>query len=154
MNIFRAIPVKHLLTMRSGLDCGKLTDPQANCGRKMYQTENLVKYVFGLPLIHEPGAHFNYNDAAPMIVMSVIDQATNDNFLGYLYTHFLKPLEIDLSPNDVGQARFRPRDMAKMGALVLYRGKWKGQVIVSEQWIKESTQNYMEGVTCGDWRQF
>jgi CubicO group peptidase (beta-lactamase class C family) len=36
--------------------------------------------------------------------------------------------------------RLRPRDMAKLGELVLENGVWNGQRIVSEEWIKESTK--------------
>ena len=33
----------------------------------------------------------------------------------------------------------RPRDMAKIGQLVLDRGRWKGEQIISEGWIDAAT---------------
>ena len=33
----------------------------------------------------------------------------------------------------------RPRDMAKLGQLVLQQGQWKGKQIVSKAWIEEAT---------------
>jgi len=33
----------------------------------------------------------------------------------------------------------KPRDMAKIGILVLNQGMWKGQQLVSEEWIGQST---------------
>ena len=35
--------------------------------------------------------------------------------------------------------RLRPRDMAKLGQLVISHGIWKGKPIVSAEWLKEST---------------
>ena len=36
--------------------------------------------------------------------------------------------------------RLRPRDMAKIGELLLRKGMWNGRRVVSEAWIEESTQ--------------
>ena len=35
-----------------------------------------------------------------------------------------------------------PRDMAKIGLLVLQNGNWNGEQIISEDWIRLSTQEY------------
>jgi len=35
--------------------------------------------------------------------------------------------------------RLRPRDMAKLGQLVISHGIWKGKPIVSTEWLKEAT---------------
>jgi CubicO group peptidase (beta-lactamase class C family) len=42
--------------------------------------------------------------------------------------------------------RLRPRDLAKIGQLVIDKGVWKGQRIVSEKWIEESTLTRQEGL--------
>jgi CubicO group peptidase (beta-lactamase class C family) len=39
-----------------------------------------------------------------------------------------------------GGLNLRSRDMAKIGALLLQGGRWQSQQIVSEAWVKESTQ--------------
>ena len=38
-----------------------------------------------------------------------------------------------------GSLMLRPRDMARLGALVAGRGSWKGNQVVSREWIEEST---------------
>lgn len=40
------------------------------------------------------------------------------------------------------------RELGKFGQLYLQRGKWKGEQILSEKWIEESTKKQVE---CGDY---
>ena len=42
-----------------------------------------------------------------------------------------------------GNLELRPRDMAKLGYLFLKGGTWKGERIVSEEWIEESTKSHI-----------
>jgi CubicO group peptidase (beta-lactamase class C family) len=44
-----------------------------------------------------------------------------------------------------GGLRRRPRDLAKLGQLVLDRGMWQGKQIISADWIAESTSPQING---------
>jgi len=56
-------------------------------------------------------------------------------------------------PNNVlftsGDLKLRPRDMAKLGNLYLQKGIWKGQQIISEWWVEESTISFISALP--DW---
>ena len=43
-----------------------------------------------------------------------------------------------------GGLRLRPRDMAKLGQLVLSQGEWKGKRIVSASWLRKSLQKKID----------
>jgi CubicO group peptidase (beta-lactamase class C family) len=42
-----------------------------------------------------------------------------------------------------GNAKMRPRDMAKFGFMVLNRGRWNETQIVSKEWIEKSTKEHI-----------
>ena len=43
------------------------------------------------------------------------------------------------SPHAAGGLRLRPRDLAKIGQLILQRGSWNGTQVVSSAWIDAAT---------------
>ena len=56
---FQPLTVRHLLTMRSGLDCDDWADTVGN-EERMYDSAHWVRFFQAIPAVREPGSAFSY----------------------------------------------------------------------------------------------
>ncbi len=139
----------NLLSMSSGFACDDFV-PETDCHKVMWKTSDWLDFVLSQPMNHEPGEHWAYcNDcleALGAVLAKKSGLSVPDFAQKYLYgpLEFQKNYWLTVTNNglsDIAGAIFlRPRDMAKLGELFLEKGKWKGQQVVSEKWLEESTQ--------------
>jgi len=137
------VELRHVLTMTAGLDW------PADWGGWFYVSRDYFEEVLKRPVVKEPGAEFEYVSPNATLLAGVIRHATGmhaDEFAERRLFRRLGIEEFDWDegrhrgyPRTDGTLRMLPRDMAKVGALVLRGGEWKGKRIVSEEWIEEST---------------
>jgi len=109
-----------------------------------------IKTLLGRDVIQEPGESFNYDNGGANLLNGVIKNVCGIHADRYAEKYLFQPLGIekynwdfekqDGFPEGSGSLRMRPRDMAKIGMLVLNDGEWQGKQIVSSNWIKESTE--------------
>jgi CubicO group peptidase (beta-lactamase class C family) len=139
----RDIRVSDLLTMRSGLEWAEY-GPSAV---QMTASPDWVRFVLERPLIHPPGAQFNYSTGDSQLLAAVIQNLTGMALLDYADLYLFGPLGITARrwPSDpqginVGGAELKltPRDMAKFGYLYLNGGTWAGDRIIPAAWVRES----------------
>jgi hypothetical protein len=137
---YRKITLRHVLSMTSGYE--PVYDP-AN------PEIDRIEFSLNRKLIDQPGAVFQYDGGNTEILGAVLKEKTGmfaDQFAEkYLFT----PLKIENCNWDIfrqdgfpclgGSLQLTPRSMAKIGLMVLNQGKFEGNQIVSENWIKEST---------------
>jgi len=140
------ILLKHLMTMTSGLDCGSILNPDSNC-REMFNYSDPIGFMLDLAVVHEPGTHFNYNDGAPNVIKKIIERTTVRT-LERLTNEVLYPY-LDI-PKRNNAMTLTPRDLAKLGALYLNDGVWKGVQLISSEWIQESTSNRVTASNTGN----
>ena len=147
----REVTIKSILTMTSGYDCDDFATGHV-CELNMKNSDDWLAYAVSLPMAHEPGSYWAYNSVAPQLIEEIISERSGMSFMDFSNTFLFEPLGIAdfhwfLTPKGrtyvSGAARMRPRDMAKIGYMILNKGKWKNTQIVSEQWISESTKEYI-----------
>jgi CubicO group peptidase (beta-lactamase class C family) len=146
----RALTVRDLLTMRTGLDWNE----DVYTGSPLEQLNNLqtdwIRFVIDWPMREQPGTRWQYNSGGVIALGGAIGVASNMNTAEYARTHLLRPIGIttdkwyrgypDLLPHTGGGLLLATRDLARIGYLVLRNGKWNTTQVVPEAWLRESTR--------------
>lgn len=142
-----SLKIIDLVTMRSGFDCGAEDGEKALSN--MRKTNDWVKFIFDLPMVSKPGEKFSYCSCNFYLLGEIIYRATKLTPHEFAKKYLFKPLQIENTKwltnykgmnHGWGDLFLYPVDMAKIGQMVLGKGKWQGQQIVSTQWIKKSLQ--------------
>ena len=147
----REITLKHLMTMTSGLACDENdNDSPGNENALQGQIEqpDWYRFMLDLPMKYKPGEHYAYCSGGVNLIGGVIRSITGEWLPEYFDETVAKPLDIrryymNLTPTDElyfgGGMRLRPRDYLKFGQVYLDHGLWRGRLIVTPEWVHEST---------------
>jgi CubicO group peptidase (beta-lactamase class C family) len=151
------ITLRHLLTMSTGLDWDETrtpyTDPN-NSAVRMIRAVDPYRYVLSEPVVTPPGAKYTYSSGATELLGAILHKATGQRLDALARTVLFEPLgivEVEWMHNADGNAaaswglRLRPRDMAKLGQLVLAHGLWNGRQIVPRDYMDEATAPQIQG---------
>jgi CubicO group peptidase (beta-lactamase class C family) len=139
----------HALTMSMGLQWVEATPSTGNDNNdeaRMHRAADQCRYVLGLPVTAPPGQEFFYNTGALALLSAILRKATGRPLDEFVRENLFEPLGITHTDwrrykgdTDAGGGlRMRPRDMTKIGQLVLAGGRWNGRQIVSKAWIDAS----------------
>ncbi len=148
------IQLLHALTMSMGLKWVEAT-PDRNYDNdevRMHMAWDPSCYVLGLPVTAPAGQEFFYNTGALQLLSAIARKATGRPLDEYARETLFEPLGITgfewsrvRGDTDAGGGlRLRPRDMAKIGQLILSGGRWNDRQIVSKAWIETSTASKIE----------
>lgn len=140
----RTITIEHALTMTTGLKFDNESD-----FIDFYQySGNAADYVIKQPLINTPGSTFNYSDGSPQLIVEAIEKSTQSSFEDYAVEKLLDPMGVtnfiwEKGNDGTNFGAFglflTPRDLGKFGQLMLDKGEWGGQQLVSNFWIEKAT---------------
>lgn len=148
----KAITLEHLLTMSSGLAWHEGGDGPDDEHRLMWKWSPAY-HVLSRPIQAPPGTRFNYNSGGTLLLADILGRATGMPWKDYARAALFEPLGItdwewvgDFHGRPMAYTglRLRPRDLAKLGRLVLDRGRWRGRQLVPEAWIAASLQPRLE----------
>ncbi len=145
----RRITVAHALTMTMGLDWSEdlpYSDPR-NSEIAMERAPDRYRYVLERPIVSAPGARWVYNGGATALLARLIAQGSGQPLFDYAEETLFAPLGItdaewvkgrDGEAAAASGLRLRPRDLAKLGRLVLDGGRWGDRQLVPVAWLEES----------------
>jgi len=151
------ITLRNLLTMSSGIkwDEARAWNDPKNDEPYLGSEPDPLRYVLAKPIAAPPDLIWNYNGGGTDLLGAVIARVSGKAFEVFANETLFQPLGITdwewqhYQNNKVSAAaglRLRPRDAAKIGQLVLARGVWNGQQIVSGEWIAQATTPRFQAV--------
>ncbi|HEX4950595.1 MAG TPA: serine hydrolase [Blastocatellia bacterium] len=145
------ITIEHLLTMSSGLNCiSKGGEP--TLWEMLNQTDN-VQYMLDLPMVAEPGSNFVYCSGGMHLLSAIISNAMGMRAEAVAQKFLFEPIGIKqaiwpFDPQGInhgfGNLHLLPRDMAKLGVLMMNQGKWDNRALVPTEWVQNMTRSHIK----------
>jgi len=144
------ITLQQLLTMTSGLQFDNV-----DFDLEMYTFHHAdpLRYILEKPMYAAPGERFSYRNADPQLVSYALQRVTGSTEQALADAWLFGPLGVQdyhwQSDEDDGATvagnglHLKPRDLAKLGQLLLDRGQWQGQTVVSSAWLDEMTTSHI-----------
>lgn len=148
------ITVRNVLSMTTGTQWYEADSKGgAQPAYLLLETNDVVPYIMNTRLVQKPGTHFNYDSGLPTLAGVMISNATGEPYAKFANRALLSPLGITNYrwtwlkqgiPLAAGGFYITPREMAKIGQMMLDGGVWKGRRIVSEKMVHEMTSQQTE----------
>ena len=145
----RRMTVAHALTMRLGLQWNEslpYTDPN-NSEIAMEYAPDRYRFVLSRPFLVDPGKMWQYNGGATALLAKLIARGSGQPLFDFAKEKLFDPLgitDVEWVKGMDGEAaaasglRMRPRDVAKVGQILLDKGQWGGKSIVPAAWLEAS----------------
>jgi CubicO group peptidase (beta-lactamase class C family) len=145
------LTVEHALTMSLGLEWNEDPpyDSPANAEIAMELAPDRYRYVLERPIAGPPGARWSYCGGATALLGKLVSDGTGRPLPEYAREVLFAPLgiaEFEWMAGDDGVAsaasglRLTPRDLARIGELVLAGGAWDGREVVPAGWVRTMLQ--------------
>jgi CubicO group peptidase (beta-lactamase class C family) len=145
------IRVLDLLTMSSGLRWDETYSPGSTVAQA-YLSDDMRPLLVGLP-VQRPTGSFAYASGDTGLLGLVLEVATGQNLSTYLEQKFWQPMEAEStalwSIDNLGKREkafccltTTARDIARFGQLVLQKGAWNGQQLLSSNYVQAATNNH------------
>jgi CubicO group peptidase (beta-lactamase class C family) len=131
------VTLRHILTHTSGLECIQVST-----------IEDHLKVARESRIVEEPGTHFAYNNYAVQLLAGVISSASGVPLDIYIKEKLFEPLKIsnwlwkkDRAGNALAFSglSLNAHDLARIGLLMLNEGKWDRKMLLTSEWIRQST---------------
>jgi CubicO group peptidase (beta-lactamase class C family) len=104
-------------------------------------------FVFSLPLDAEPGARWAYSNEGVQLLSPLLSRTAGEPIQDYARRRLFEPLgmantRLHVYPQGVAwtyaDLETTPRDLVRIGQMMLQRGRWDGEQVVPEAWVEAS----------------
>jgi len=146
----QAMRVEDLLTMRTGLDWSETSYEGSPLQQLNESTGDWVRMVVDWPMREAPGTRWEYVSGGVIVLGGIIGRMEGTRVDSFAAQRLFEPLQMHGYgwarnpatgfPHTGGGLYLRPRDLLKVGQLVLDGGRWNGRQIVPAAWIAASTR--------------
>lgn len=135
--------LEHLLTMTTGFPVGEMP--------VWMDQGNQLLSILSQPLEQVPGKVFQYNNDNSILLGGILQNITGETADQLVKEYLFDPMGItnyqwsyvNGLPQCHSDLQILPRDMAKIGQLVLNDGYWGESQLVPKAWIRESTRPHL-----------
>ena len=152
------LKIKHLLTMRMGID-GEATD-NYRVYTELYNSDNWVRATLESELLSGPGEKMRYNTFETHLLSAVITKATGMSTAEFAEKYVFSPMGIDVDyweqdPQGIyfggNSMHVTPREMAVFGLVYLNNGQLDGKQIIPGNWIEATLQPSTNNTHPNEW---
>ena len=147
------------LTMRGGISIPADKWKQLRQNRAALKGQGFVQVLLeNTAPITAQSQRFEYGNFNPELVMQVIDALVPGGAKAFIKNELLAkigitlyrwPSSLDGLPGGGGPSYLTSRDMLKLGSLVINQGKWKGEQLISQEFLAIATQKLTKATA--DW---
>jgi CubicO group peptidase (beta-lactamase class C family) len=144
------LTIAHALTMTLTLDWDELSIPYhdpRNSEIAMDAAPDRYRFILERPVLGPPGERWTYCGGATALLARIIARGTGQPLEAFAREALFGPLgitETEWTRDASGEAlaasglRMKPRDLARIGALVLAGGRWGDAPLVPAEWLAAS----------------
>ena len=139
------LTIRNLLTMKSGIDYSN----EEQTDEILRQIpENSIEFILNRPINSPQGTKFHYNDGNPHLMSALIQKMAGQPADEYADELLFSKIEM----TNYNWVRYKdgvtlggfgiettPRELSKIALCVADSGKWKGEQIISSNWINQMT---------------
>ena len=146
----KTLTTKDLLTMSAGVDWNESSTSLFAKNTEAYYGKDLWKLTQTEKLIEKPGVWFHYQSGVTQILGYILQKATGKSVSNYASEKIWTPIHAEqdalwsLDKKDGMEKAYccfnsNARDFARLGQLILEKGKWGKTQVVDSNYIKEAT---------------